>query len=794
MLISLDWLKQYVDIKEDIKELENTLTMIGQEVEAIEEQGAHLENVVVGQIVEYGKHPDSDKLTLLKVNVGEPELLQIICGAPNHRLNDKIIVAKVGAVLPGDFKIKKSKIRGLESQGMCCSEKELGLGNDHDGIIILPQDAKIGQPAKEYFKLDDVIFELEITPNRPDCLSHIGIAREIAAYYGRSVKYPKNDISEVVELISENIKVEIEDKDRCKAYLGRYIKNIKVQESPAWLKKRIEAMGLKSINNIVDISNFVMFEMNQPIHIFDASKIKDSKIIVREAKKNEKLTTLDGVERTLNGELVIADGEKAVAIAGILGGGNSEIDENTKDIFIEVAYFTPENIRKTSKKLGISTDASYRFERGVDKENLETVVDRVAYLVHEVAGGEILRNIVRQEVKEEKIVEITLDMEKLNKFVGVEIKQETVAKILTNLNLEIKNVDTNKIVVVPPSYREDLTRTEDLYEEVIRMFGFENIPAKMPVEDITAGAKDKSIDLVDRVKNILCEIGLNEVINYSFVSEKAIEIIGNKSKNINILNPINDDFKIMRPTLSYSLLSNIRDNFNRNQDNLKFFEVSKVFLEAPELANEEYRIGIAISGKAEKTLWNSKPESYDFYSMKGYVEKMLEKLGVTKYTLVATGDKNFHPGRAADIKIGQEFIGTFGEIHPDLAEKMDIKKDRAYLAELNLKLLEKYISKKIKYEKIVKYPEVTRDFALVLDDSVKIGDMLNELKKLSDIIEKLSIFDIYKGLNIEAGKKSVAISFTFRKKTGTLEEAEIKVVVDKILEKISTKYNGQIRL
>lgn len=792
MLISLEWLKEYVEIKEGVKELENTLTMIGQEVEAIEEQGKHLENVVVGEIIEYGKHPEAEKLTLLKVSVGQ-ETLQIVCGATNHKLGDKVVVAKIGAILPGDFKIKKSKIRGVESQGMLCSEVELGIGSDSDGIIILPADALVGKEYKDYAGLNDVIFELEITPNRPDCLSHIGIAREVAAYYNRKVKYPKDNIIETLETVNQNMTIKILDKDRCLSYCGKYVKNVEVKESPEWLKKRIMAMGLKPINNIVDISNYVMFEYNQPIHIFDADKIEGSKIEVRAAKEGETLVTLDGVTRELKNELVIADSTKPLAIAGIIGGSNSEVDENTKNLFIEIAYFTPENIRKTSKAIGVSTDASYRFERGIDRGNLEKVAERVGHLIGEVAGGDILKGIISERVGNIETVEIPLNIKKLNLFVGKKIETEVIAKILRNLELDVDILDLDNMLITPPTYREDLKRTEDLYEEIIRMYGFENIEDVMPVECIAAGSKDENIALVDEAKEIMKKIGLREVINYSFISKKAVEIIGTEGETIEILNPINEDFIVMRPTLQYSLLSNIRDNFNRNQDNLKFFEVSKVFFPAEELAREEYRLAIAISGKKERTLWEPKPTSYSFYSIKGYVESMLEEFGIQKYTLVKTDEKNFHPGRAADIYIGNEKIGVFGEIHPDLAEKMEIKKDRVLLAEFNLELMKKYIKRKIKYEKLVKYPEVTRDLAILLDDKVFVGDLLNEIKKSSPIVESVNVFDVYKGNNIEEGKKSVAISFVLRNKNNTLEEKEIKDVVDNIILLISKKYNGQIR-
>lgn len=793
MLISLDWLKQYVEIKEDVKDLEKALTMIGQEVEGIEVQGKDLNNVVIGKIIEFAKHPEAEKLTLLKVSIGEEKILQIVCGAPNHKLGDKVVVAKIGAVLPGDFKIKKSKIRGVESEGMLCSEVELGLGKDGDGIIILPEEAEIGLEYSEFLELNDVIFELEITPNRPDCLSHIGIAREVAAYYRRNVRYPSSNVNEVMENIENIMSAKVENKEKCPVYMGRYIKNVKVQESPEWLKKRINAMGLKSINNIVDLTNFVMFEYNQPIHAFDADKISNNSIIVRNAEPGEKIITLDGIERELNDELVIADTEKPIAIAGIIGGKNSEVDENTTNIFLEVAYFSPQNIRKTSKKLGISTDASYRFERGIDSESLEIVLERISCLIEKNCGGETLKGKVFENFKKYEKIEIPLDIPKLNSFIGKKIPFDEIGAILTNLNLEIKTIDMTHLIVTPPSYRGDLTRTEDLYEEIIRMYGFENIEDVMPKENIAPGKKDKKIELVDNTKEVLKNIGLQEVINYSFISKEAIEILGIKEKTIEIMNPINEDFMIMRPTLIYSLLANIRDNFNRNQDNLKFYEVSKVFLPAENLALEEYRVAIAISGKKMRTLWDSKPESYDFYSIKGHVELFLEKIGILKYTLVRTENVHFHPGRAGDIYIGRELIGTFGEIHPDLAEKMDIKKERAYIAELNLNLVEKYAKNKIKYEKIIKYPEVTRDLAVLLDEKILVGEMIGEIKKISTFIEKVNIFDIYQGTNIEQGKKSVAIGLVLRKPSGTLEENDITEIIEKILELIGRKYNGQIR-
>ncbi|MGL4947577.1 MAG: phenylalanine--tRNA ligase subunit beta [Cetobacterium sp.] len=796
MLISLDWLKQYVDIKEDIKELENTLTMIGQEVEAIDEQGKDLAKVLIGEITEYGKHPEAEKLTLLKVNIGAEDALQIVCGAPNHKLGDKVVVATIGAVLPGDFKIKKSKIRGVESQGMLCSEVELGLGNDGDGIIILPEDAPLGVEYRQYKKLNDVVFELEITPNRPDCLSYVGIAREIAAYYGRKIKWPEFESKSIIERINTgHIDIKIEDKDRCKRFSGKVIKNVKVGESPEWLKNRLISMGLKPINNVVDATNYILFECNQPLHAYDLSKVEDRKITVRKAVQGEKIVTLDGVERELNKEeLIIADATKPLGIAGIMGGESSKVTEETTEIFLECAYFTPENIRKTSKELALSSDSSYRFERGLDIENTVEVLERAAQLISQLTEGELLEGSIDKYIEKYEKIEIPLNLEKLRKFVGKNIEIDIVGKILTNLGINIKTLNSTTILATPPSYRGDLTRTADLYEEIIRMYGFDNIENKMPIENIRPGVKDSMTVVVDEAKEVLAKLGLQEVINYSFISKDAIKLLGITEPTLEITNPISDDMAVMRPTLVYSLLSNLRDNLNRNQNGLSFFEVSRVYSPKEDgLANETLRATIALAGKSSKSLWDPKPEAMDFYTLKGFVEKFLEYMGVTRYQLDRSEDKNFHPGRSADIRIGKIKIGTFGEIHPEIAENMDIKRERAYVAELDLTTLLNYRAKKLKYEKIVKYPEVTRDLAVVLERDVLVGKMLEDIKKSSNLIENVAIFDVYEGDKIEADKKSVAISIVLRKKDGTLEENDINITIDKILKLISKSYNGEIR-
>ena len=798
MLISLNWLKQYVDIKESVEEIANALTMIGQEVEAIDIQGKDLGNVVIGQIVEFDKHPNSDRLTLLKVNVGEEEPLQIICGATNHKLNDKVVVAKIGAVLPGNFKIKKSKIRDVESFGMLCSEAELGLAKESEGIIILPEDAPIGKEYREYAGLNDVIFELEITPNRPDCLSHIGIAREVAAYYNRKVKYPVIEIAETIESVNTVIKVNIEDKERCKRYLDRVIKNVKIKESPDWLKTRIRAMGLNPINNVVDVTNFVMFEYNQPMHAFDLDKVEGN-ITIRAAKENEEITTLDGVERVLkNGELVIADDEKAIAIGGVIGGQNTQIDSDTKNIFVEVAYFTPENIRRESRDLGIFTDSAYRNERGMDIENLAVVMNRAVSLLAEVAEGEVLSEVIDKYVEKPKRAEISLNLEKLNKFIGKTLTYEEVGKILTHLDIELKPLGDGTMLLIPPSYRADLTRPADIYEEVIRMYGFDNIEAKMPVMSIESGEENTNFKISRIVREILKELGLNEVINYSFIPKFTKELFNFGEEVIEIKNPLSEDMAVMRPTLLYSLIANVRDNINRNQTDLKLFEISKTFKKLGEgqngLAIEDLKIALILSGREEKNLWNQSKSDYNFYDLKGYLEFLLERLNVTKYSLTRlTNNKNFHPGASAEIKIGEDVIGVLGELHPNLVNYFGIKREKVFFAELNLTSLLKYIKIKVNYETISKYPEVLRDLAITLDKSVLVGEMVKEIKKKVNLIEKIDIFDVYSGDKIDKDKKSVAMSIVLRDKNRTLTDEDIDKAMTAILELIKDKYNGEIR-
>lgn len=797
MLISLNWLKQYIDLDGiEINEMENALTMIGQEVEKIEVLGENLENVVTAHIVEKEMHPDSDHLTICKVDNGK-EILQVVCGASNHKTGDKVVLAQVGAKLAEDFVIKKGKIRGVESNGMLCSEEELNIGKDSDGIMILPQDTPAGIPMKEYLGINDTVFELEITPNRPDCLSHIGIARELGVYYGKEVKYPSFVINtESSEKTADNISVEISDSNLAKRYVARIIKNVTVKESPKWLKERVESIGIRSINNIVDASNFVMMELNQPNHAFDLDKIEGGKIVVRAGLENEKLVTLDEQERELNSDdIVISDGVKAVALGGVMGGENSQITKNTKNILLEVANFNSQNVRKTSRRLTLSSDSSYRFERRVDEENAINVINRLANLIQEVAGGEILAGAVDNYPVPYEKKSAELNFERLNRFVGKAIPRETVIGILTRLEIEV--VDNGEtLTLTAPSYRDDLENEQDYFEEIIRMYGFDNIENILPKLDISEHPVIDTTKLSTQVKLIASNAGLKEVINYSFVPKDAMEKIKYtvaQEKLIDVLKPITEDFVTLRPTLLYSLIKNAKDNINRNVANIRFFEVSRTFEKAEELAKEEVKLGIILAGENDKTLWNPKPVPYDFYDLKGIVEEIFTQLKFNNYMIKRSEQSQFHPGRSVDVFVGRELIGSFGEIHPDVLENFDLGKTSVLVGEFNIDLIQKYIGKKVNYQGIVKYPAVPRDFAFVMKEEILVGDVLKTIQKVDKKIEKVELFDIYQGAGVVPGMKSVAISVVLRDKNKTLEEKEIIDISNKIVAKVEKDYGAVLR-
>ncbi|CAM3124287.1 phenylalanine--tRNA ligase subunit beta [Streptobacillus ratti] len=805
MLISLNWLREYIDLDKniDIKELENALTMIGQEVEKIEKQGEHLTKVLTAKVLEKVAHPNSDHISICQVDNGE-KVQQVLCGATNHKVGDIVAMAQIGAELEKGFVIKKAKIRGEESNGMLCSEVELKIGKDNDGIMILPQDTKLGIPMNEYLGLDDIIFELEITPNRPDCLSHIGIARELAVYYSKKLQLPKVNVT--VE-DKEDIEISIE-KGLSNRYLARVIKGVKVDKSPEWLKNRLEAVGIRSINNIVDISNYVMLETNQPNHIFDFNKFNSKKITVSRAKNDEKFVTLDEKERVLNNEdIVITNGEKTVALAGVMGGTEVEVDENTTDILIEVAHFDNIMVRKTNRKFALSTESAYRFERAVNTENMEYVIDRITSLVKEIAGG-IVCNINDDYPVKPEIKVTTLSLPRLHRFVGKEIEKDKILDIFEKLEVKI-NDKGEELLLTAPSHRQDLINQFDYFEEVIRMVGFDSIENEMPLVKLTKERLEDTTKFVTDIKKLVSNLGMREVINYSFIPKNALEKVLFEIPNENIIeikNPIVEEFSILRPTLMYSLIKNVRDNINRGANDIRFFEVSRRFTkqevnkfdEKSVTINgmqvfEKETLALILSGSKIKNIWNAKPENYDFYDLKGVVEAIFEKLRFMNYKIRRSENKAYHPGRSVDIFVGKELIGSYGELHPDVLENMDVEKSNILYGEIYLDLIKKYISNNIKYKGLSKYQSVPRDIALVVNEDVLVGEMLKTIEKIDNSIEKVELFDIYQGLGIEKGYKSVAISIVMRDDNKTLEEKEINDIMTKIINKLTKDFGATLR-
>lgn len=794
MLISLNWLNEYIDIKDkSVKELENALTMIGQEVEKIENKYEYLGNVVTAKIVDYRLHQDSDHLTVCSVDNGS-EIFQVVCGAPNHKKGDIVALAQMGTKLAPDFEIKKGKIRGEESNGMLCSEKELGIGEDSEGIIILPQDTPLGVPFNKYLAKDDIIFELEITPNRPDCLSYIGIARELGAYYGIEVKKPSFDIVDKINDQNE-INVTIEDSNISKRYVARVIKNVKVTSSPKWLKDKLEALGMKSINNIVDASNFVMLEQNQPNHIFDLDKLNTNNISVSLAKEKEKFLTLDNQELELSSDdIVIRANGNAVALAGVMGGLQTSVSDDTTNILLEVAHFNSQNIRKTSRRHNIISESSYRFERRVDAKNLINFSNRLANVIKEVAGGEIVYEVADTVTHEDENFKSKLNFERLYRFVGKEIEKEKVISILKNLEIEVID-QGEELELIAPSFRADLVCEQDYFEEIIRMYGFDNIENVLPKLDINKNRVVDTTKLNYIIKEICSNLGLREVINYSFVPKKALLLTKSTIEQENIIeieNPITEDFAIMRDSTMYSLLKNVKDNFNKSFDNIRFFEVSRVFKKVDNNIIETPKLGIVLAGSTNKNIYDN-GTNYDFYDIKGIFEILFEKLGISSFRLSRTQDERFHPGRAVDILIGKEKVLSFGEIHPDIQENFEFDRKTALFFEMDIDLISKYIKKGIKYVGISKYQSTERDLALVVREEVMIGEILRTVQKIDKLIQKVELFDIYRGIGVETGYKSFAISILLRDDKKTLEEKEINSVIEKITTKLNKDFGAILR-
>ena len=805
MKASLEWLQEYSDIDVNCLELGDILTMTGSKVEEVIQTGTDIKNVVVGKILEIEKHPNADKLVITKVDVGN-EVIQIVTGANNIKVNDIIPVAKDGAELPNGVKIKTGKLRGVESCGMMCSLGELNLSiNDYpeqieDGIMILGEkyEKDLGKDIVEVLDLKEEIIDFEITPNRPDCLSIEGLGRETAASLNKPFKNPRKNIDELQvpdKKEIEGLKVDITAPDLCYRYIARVVKNVKVGPSPDWVKKRLKACGMRSINNIVDITNYVMLEMGQPMHAFDINSISGKHITVRRAGNGEKITTLDETERVLDEkDLVIADEEKAVAIAGVMGGLNSEIEKDTQTVVFESAMFYGGNIRKTAKKVGLRTESSARYEKGLSSENTLRAINRAVELVELLGAGEVVEGKIDVYPTKQKINKIKLDVDKINTLLGTNISKQEMIDILEKVDIKVEND-----MAIAPYFRMDLEFVADIAEEIARFYGYDKLETTLVRAGTTIGVRTKEQKIENKIQEILVTNGFSEIYTYGFLSEKDLEKSKIKKELIDnaitIINPLGDEFKLMRPTTIPSMMQILAGNNNKKNQNVKLFDISRNYknidnqVEKGEVPLQENILTIGMYG-----------EDVDFYTLKGLVENILEAANVNRYDIEREiTNESYHPGRCANLKVGIDTIATFGEVHPEVLMNYEINK-RVYLAEINITKIVKYSKANKKYTEVPKFPAAERDIAVIVDEDVQVGDIekaitkkCKKLLKGQKGLEELKLFDIYRDEKIGKNKKSVAYSLIFRDKTKSLSDDEINPVMEEITKELEEKFGAELR-
>ena len=799
MKTSVEWLKDYSKIDVTPVELGNILTMTGSKVETIDMLGNDIKNVVVGKILEIKKHPDADKLVITNVDV-KTEKLQIVTGANNIKVGDIVPIAKDGSELPNGVKIKKGKLRGIDSCGMMCSVGELGLniedypGQIEHGIMILNKDLEreLGKDIVEVLNLKEDIIDFEITPNRPDCLSIEGLGRETAVSLGEKFKDPHKNLDNLnIENKDEieGLKVDITAPDLCYRYIARVVKNIKIGESPDWMKRRLKACGVRSINNIVDITNYVMLEMGQPMHAFDINSIEGKHITVRRAKNGEKITTLDKQERILDeNNLVIADEKKAVAIAGVMGGLNSEIEEDTKTVVFESAVFNGGSIRKTAKKVGLRTESSSRFEKGLSAENALRAINRAVELVEILGIGTVVDGKIDIYPTKQKINKIKFDTEKINNLLGTKISKEEMVKILENLEIKVEND-----VAIAPYFRMDLEFVADLAEEVARFYGYDKLETTLIKADTTLGIRNKEQKIKKNIKEVLVNNGFSEIYTYGFVSKNDLEKsnIDEEIKKyaITIINPLSEEYKLMRPSTIPSMLQTLATNYNKKNEATKLFDISRNYKNI----NQEIEKG-EVPLQEEILTIGMYSDDIDFYVLKGIIENILEFINVNRYDIEKeTKNKSYHPGRCANLKVGIDTIATFGEIHPEVLENYGIGK-RAYMAEINITKLVKYSRVNKKYVEVPKFPAVERDIAVIVDENIEVGQIEKIItKKAKKLLESIKLFDIYRDEKLGENKKSVAYSLIFRDKNKTLSDEEINTIMNNIIKELEEKLSAKLR-
>lgn len=787
-MMNLEWVKDYIDISDqDLKELARKITESGINIEKVITN--HIDNLTIGEIVECEEHPDSDHLHVCKVNVGEEEL-QIVCGAPNARKGIKVIVALPGAVLPGNFEIKKSKIRGVESCGMMCALYELGLEEKTDeayarGIEELNSDAPVGKDPLEYLGLSDTLYELDIHKHRNnDCYYHIGFAYEIGAILNRKVTLPETKYEEIKENIKDEFSLEVET-EKCPYYTAKMVKGVKVGESPEFIKKRLKSAGMRSINNVVDISNYVMLEFGQPLHFFDKNKL-GNKVLVRDAKEGEEVVTLDGENRVLkSSDIVITDGVKPVCIAGVMGGENTEVDENTTDILIEAAIFNPVSIRYTAQNLNLKSEASIRYGKGLSYEYTDLALDRACYLLQKYAGAEVLSGkVVHDKVdKTDQIVEFY--PEDVNKMLGITISEDDMKVELGRLDFPYEIKDGKFIVTIPKRRLDIDPNVNDIAEEIGRLYGYQNLVSTLPVVEVKRGDYIGDVKYRKQVSRRLRTLGLNETKTYTLTSPDMAKLFDYEKKEKVVLpNPMSVDKSVVRTSIIPSLLNVYDYNKKRKVKDVFIYEIAKTYDKA---YNEESKISGLLCGNYMANGWNMNTK-VDFYIVKGIVENVLDYMGFkNRYSFVVSDCSDLHPGISADILLDRKKIGVIGRVHPKLL------KDEVYVFEISLQALMSKI-KPVKYKAAPKYPTIEKDLAFVIDKEITSGEVLECIKRAGGrLLSDIKVFDVYTGENIDSSKKSIAYSLTFMDQNRTLEEKEVMELFNNIIEKVTKEFNCELR-
>lgn len=810
--VSYNWLSDYVDVSGySAEELAEKLTRSGIEVDVVEQRNQGVTGVVVGHVQSCERHPDADKLSLCKVDAGTGELLQIICGAKNIAAGQKVPVAKVGAVLPGNFKIKKAKLRGVESFGMICSAKELGI-NDRllpkqlqEGILVLPEELEIGTDIKTVLGLDDAVMELDLTPNRSDCLSMLGTAYEIAAILDRPVKLPEpvKPLREGTDAAKDQLAVRIEAQQGCMHYSARCVRQVRIEASPLWLQNRLIAAGVRPINNIVDVTNYVMLEYGQPLHAFDADQLSGKEIIVRYAKPGEVLTTLDGTKRKLEPHmLVIADAKQPVALAGVMGGADSEVHESTVNLVLESARFAGPEVRMTSKQLGLRSESSQRFEKEVDPARVVPALDRAAALIAELSGGEVAQGIVEQRLETVESRRIELSVERINDYLGTSMQAEQVESIWRRLNFAQEHQNGSFQVEVP-TRRGDITRDVDLIEEVARLYGYDHIPTTLLHGATTPGHLSKEQRIKRQLRQLLNGSGLQEAIHYVFTDPKQRQLFPGMfadAEPIELSMPMSEERSVLRTSLVPHLLDTATFNRNRMIEDISLFEIGSVFLteqsELQALPEEQPMLAVLCSGLQHKVHWSAAATQTDFYDMKGIAESIFAFFGIDGVDFRAAQPPGFHPGRTAECYLeqnGEEIVvGWLGQIHPELQNAKDL--DETYVLEFKLQPLVELADPQISYQPMPKYPAISRDLALVIKDDVEVGQALELIRESAgELLEDCRVFDIYRGENIAQGSKSVAFNLVFRDSEKTLTDDEVSAQHEKVVARLQQELNAELR-